>query len=113
MNRWYWGGILCAVCFVISWFMPAYITKEWGAVWSWEIGRGWNNVDADGYPTHDDRGNQIKPNPVRKVALVVFALAGGALAVAGYLQNSRRREPDAATPTKADEPSPPHPQPSA
>ena len=112
MNRWYWAGVICAVCFALSWFMPAYMTEEGGAVWPWEIGIGWNNVDADGNPRHDAKGNRIKPNPVRKVALVIFAAGGAACAVAGYLQAAKKRRRSTSPPPKADKPSPPHSQPS-
>ena len=93
--------------------MPAYITKEWGAVWPWEIKRGWNDLDADGNPTHDDLGNQIRPNPVRKVALIIFGVSGAFFVVAGYVHNARRRIEAEATASKTEETaSPPRPAPS-
>ena len=104
MNRWYWGGVICAVGFSLSWISPAYITEEWGGVWFWEIGRGWNNVDPDGNPKHDDKGNRIKPNPVRKVALIFFGLGGAACTVAGYLQDAKRERR-----TADQTPAPPNP----
>ena len=113
MNSWYWIAVVCAACFAVSWFMPAYITKEWGAVWPWEIKSGWNNLDDNGNPTHDDLGNQIKPNPVRKVALVIFGVSGAIFVVAGYFHNAKQRIEAEATPSKAEEnASPPRPAPS-
>ncbi|HKI31398.1 MAG TPA: hypothetical protein VKA46_05995 [Gemmataceae bacterium] len=91
MSRWYWGAVVCAVLFGITCLMPAYVNEEGGAVWPWQIGRGWNNRDADGRPTHDDLGNRIKPNWVRTAALVVFGAGAGGLAVAGYFYPTRRR----------------------
>ena len=95
MSRWYWGAVACAVLFVLAWFMPAYVTGEGGAVWPRQIGRGWNNVDADGHPRHDDLGNRIYPNRVRTAALVGFGVGTAALAGAGYFfPRKRRRRPE-------------------
>jgi hypothetical protein len=93
MSRWYWGAVLCAVGFAISWFMPAYMTLEGGAVWPGEIGRGWNNRDANGNPTHNDQGDRIKPNRFRDAALVAFGLGAVGLAGYGFLYPKKRRIP--------------------
>jgi hypothetical protein len=93
MNRWYWGAVICTGLFALTWLLPPYMTQEGGVVWRSEIGRGWNNKDADGNPTHDDKGNRIQPNPVRPVALIVLGLGAAALAGAGYLVPRRRRQP--------------------
>jgi hypothetical protein len=98
MSRWYWAAVACAVCFVITLLMPAYVTKEWGGVWWWQIGRGWNDTDPDGNPRHDDLGNRIWPNHVRTVALYAFGAGTVGLAVAGYLSpKKRRRQSDSPT----------------
>jgi hypothetical protein len=93
MSRWYWGAVVSAALLVVSWLMPAYMTEEWGAVWPSQIGRGWNNRDADGNPLHDDLGNRIRPNPVRPVALVVFGVGAAALAGAGAFYPTKKRRP--------------------
>ncbi len=104
MSRWYWGAVVCAALFALTWFMPAYVTEEGGAVWPSQIGRGWNNRDADGNPLHDDLGNRIRPNPVRPVALVAFGVGAAALAVAGALYpKKKRRRPGGSATTAADQ----------
>jgi hypothetical protein len=90
MSRWYWAGIACAALFVITWLMPAYVTDQGGGVWWWQIGQGWNNVDENGDPRHDDLGNRIHPNWVRKLALYGFGIGGAACTVAGYLSGKKR-----------------------
>jgi hypothetical protein len=91
MSRWYWSALACAALFVFSWLMPAYVTEDGGAVWSWEIGRGANWRDADDNPLHNDRGDRIKPNWVRSAALLVFGPGTVGLAGAAYLCPRKRR----------------------
>jgi hypothetical protein len=105
MTRWYWGAVVCAALFVITLPMPAYVTEQGGGVWWWQIGRGWNNVDSDGHPRHDDLGNRIHPNRVRTAALFVFGIGTAALAVAGYF-SPNKRERQTAPPAEGMGPAP-------
>jgi hypothetical protein len=91
MNRWYWGAIVCVILCAITAVMPAYETEDGYGVWFWQIGRGWNNRDANGNPTHDDLGNRIRPNYVRLGALYAFGAGATALAIAGFFSPRRRR----------------------
>jgi hypothetical protein len=91
MNRWYWAAVVCAGLFVFTWLMPAYVNEQGGAVWPWQIGHGWNNVDADGHPRHDDLGNRIRPNGVRTAALFSFGFGASSLAVAGFFSPKKHR----------------------
>jgi hypothetical protein len=101
MNRWYWGAVVCAALFALSWLVPPYMTEEWGIVWRSEVGRGWNNLDADGNPRHDDLGNRIRPNPVRTAGLIVFGVGTLTLAAAGYFDPKKRRKPPDSQPPRA------------
>jgi hypothetical protein len=47
-------------------------------------------VDENGDPRHDDLGNRIHPNWVRKLALYGFGIGGAACTVAGYLSGKKR-----------------------
>ena len=105
MTRWYWGAVVCGVLFIVSWIMPPYMTEEWGVVWRGQIGRGWNNLDPDGNPRHDDLGNRIRPNPVRTAALIVFGIGAATLAAAGYFDPKKRRQPPGGSPADTHQPS--------
>ena len=86
--------------------MPAYMTLEGGAVWPSQIGRGWNNRDADGNPLHDDLGNRIRPNPVRTAALFAFGVGTAGFAGAGHLYPRKRRRQSHSSTTAATPASP-------
>jgi hypothetical protein len=104
MNRWYWGAIVCVALFIITFILPAYVTDQGGGVWWWQIGFGWNNVDENGHPRHDNAGNRIHPNRVRTVALWAFGAGTAALLAAGFF--SPRRERRTAPPAEGMDPSP-------
>ncbi len=101
MSRWYWAAVACAALFVLTLLMPPYLTREGGGVWPWQIGHGWNNVDENGDPRHDDLGNPIRPNPIRTVALYGFGISAGALAIAGYFSPKKRRRRSGSFPEEA------------
>jgi hypothetical protein len=105
MSRWYWAAVACAVLFVLTLLMPAYVTDEGGGVWWWQIGRGWNNVDDNGQPRHDDLGNRIHPNRVRTAAVWAFGAGTAALAVAGFF-SPKKRERVIAPPAEGMDPAP-------
>jgi hypothetical protein len=106
MNRWYWGATACAVLFVITLVLPAYVNEQGGGVWWWQIGIGWNNVDENGHPRHDNEMNRIRPNRVRTVALWAFGIGTAGLAAAGFLSPPKKRERRTAPPAEGMGPAP-------
>jgi hypothetical protein len=97
MSRWYKAALICALTFALSWLaIPEYYYQDrdgYYGVYRWQIGLGWNWTDAEGNPLHDAAGNAIKPNRVRTVVLWALAGAAVALAGAGLAFPKRRRQP--------------------
>ncbi len=93
MNAWYWSAVVCGLLTIGSWLLPPYFDEETGrGVYRSQVGRGWNWVDENGDPIHDDLGRRIHPSRVRPVAVVGFAGLTFGLASTGFVRARRRRK---------------------
>jgi hypothetical protein len=93
MNAWFWAAVVCGLLTVGACLLPKYYDEETGqGVYSSQVGRGYNWLDENGNPIHDDLGRRIHPNPVKPIAVIGFAGLTVALATVGLIQARRKRE---------------------